>query len=149
MEKINFSIEINAPLKKVWDTMLNDVTYRGWTEEFSQGSHYVGDWNKGSKILFLAPDDAGVMSGMVSRIKENKPYEYISIEHLGIVHNGEEDTTSEAVEGWAGLFENYTFEDHNGKTKLLVDMDSNDEYKDMFNEIWPKALKKLKELAEK
>jgi hypothetical protein len=28
-------------------------------------------------------------------------------------------------------------------------MDSNDEYKEMFTEMWPKALKKLKDLAEK
>jgi len=148
MDKLKFSITINAPKAKVWDTMLNDVTYRVWTEAFMQGSYYVGDWSEGSKILFLASRETGD-SGMVSRIKENRLYEYISIEHLGMVENGKEDTTSDAVKEWAGVLENYTFNDVNGNTELQVEMDSNEEYSEMFNGMWPKALKKLKELAEK
>lgn len=113
------------------------------------GSHYVGDWNKGSKILFLAPGESGKMGGMVARIKENRQYEYVSIEHLGIVEEGKEDTSSEAVQAWAGALENYTFNEANGATEVLVDMDTVDEYKEMFLNTWPKALQKLKELAEK
>lgn len=147
MEKLNFSIIINAPKEKVWSTMLNDDTYRKWTEAFGTGSHYKGDWHKGSKILFLAPGEKGEM-GMVSRIKENRQYEYISIEHIGLVQGGKEDTSSEAVKAWAGALENYTFKEKDGATELLVDMDSNEEYKEMFQDMWPKALQKLKELAE-
>ena len=149
MQKLNFSIEINSPKEKVWNTMLEDKTYRIWTEAFSKGSHFIGDWSKGSKILFLGPNENGEMGGMVSRIKENKLYEYISIEHLGVVENGKEDTTSDAVKQWAGSLENYTFKNKDGKTELLVDMDINDEYKEMFEGMWPKALQKLKEISEK
>ncbi|HEY6626435.1 MAG TPA: SRPBCC domain-containing protein [Ignavibacteriaceae bacterium] len=149
MEKLNFSILIDAPKEKVWDTMLNKKTYEAWTEAFAKGSHYVGDWNKGSKILFLGPDKDGKMGGMVSRIKENRKYEYVSIEHLGMVSDGKEDTTSAEVQVWAGSLENYTFKEKNGQTEVLVDMDINEEYAEMFNGMWPKALQKLKELAEK
>jgi len=149
MYKLQFSIVINAPRKKVWDTMLNDDTYREWTSAFTSGSHYVGDWNQGSKILFLGPDGKGNLSGMVSRIKENRMHEYVSIEHLGFFENGVEVTTGEAVKSWAGALENYTFKDINGKTEVLIEMDSNDEFKEMFEETWPKALQRLKELAEK
>ena len=150
MEKLNFKIEINAPKEKVWNTMLDDATYRLWTTPFSEGSYYKGDWSKGSKIIFLGPNpETGKEGGMVSRIKENRLYEYISIEHLGIVHDGVEDTTSDAVRQWAGSLENYTFKDFKGKTELLIDMDINDEYKEMFEGMWPAALKKLKELTEK
>ena len=72
MQKLKFSIEINATKEKVWNTMLEDKTYRIWTEVFSKGSHFIGDWSKGSKILFLGPNENGEMGGMVSRIKENK-----------------------------------------------------------------------------
>ena len=149
MEKLNFSIEMNATKEKVWNTMLEDKTYRIWTEAFTPGSHYIGDWSKGSKILFLGPGQNGEMGGMVSRIKENKLHEFLSIEHLGIVQDGKEDTTSEAVKGWAGAHENYTFAENNGVTTVTVEMDSNEEYSEMFNGMWPKALQKLKELAEK
>ena len=149
MQKLNFSIVINASKEKVWNTMLEDKTYRIWTEVFSKGSHFIGDWSKGSKILFLGPNENGEIGGMVSRIKENKLYEYISIEHLGVVENGKEDTSSDAVKPWAGSLENYTFKDKNGATEILVEMDSNEEYAEMFTGMWPKALQKLKELAEK
>lgn len=148
MEKLHFSIVINAPKEKVWETMLNDDTYRKWTEAFGSGSHYKGDWNKGSKILFLAPGEKGEM-GMVSRIKESKPYEFLSIEHIGVVNDGKEDTTSDEVKKWAGALENYTFKESGRKTEVLIDTDTNDEYKEMFQDMWPKALNKLKELAEK
>lgn len=149
MQKLNFSIVINAPIEKVWDTMLEDKTYRQWTDAFSSGSYYAGSWDKGSKILFLGPNEQGVMGGMVSRIKDNRKHEFISIEHLGMVNDGVEDTTSEAVKQWAGSLENYTFKNLNGKTELLIEIDINDDFKDMFNDMWPKALQKLKEISEK
>ena len=151
MHKLHFLITLNAPKAKVWNTMLDDATYRVWTEAFTPGSHYVGDWSKGSKILFLGPDPkTGKMGGMVSRIKENRLHEYISIEHLGEVHDGKEDTTSEAVKAWAGVHENYTFKEKDGKTEVLVEMDSSGgEFEEMFKDMWPKALQKLKELVEK
>jgi activator of Hsp90 ATPase-like protein len=150
MQKLHFSIVINAPKEKVWHTMLEDKTYREWTAAFNPGSHYKGDWNKGSKILFLGPDPkTGEEGGMVSRIAENKPYEFISIEHLGIVHNGVEDTTSEEAKKWVPAFENYTFKEKDGTTEVLVDMDIDEKEAEMFNKMWPGALQKLKELAEK
>lgn len=150
MQKLHFSILINAPKDKVWHAMLDDQPYREWTKEFNEGSYYKGSWEKGSKILFLGPDpNTGEEGGMVSRIAENKPYEFISIEHLGLVQNGVEDTTSEEARKWAPAFENYTFNDKDGATEVLVDIDVEDEHVQMFNEMWLKGLLKLKELAEK
>ena len=149
MQKLHYSIVINAPAAKVWSTMLDDKTYRIWTEAFSPGSYYKGDWSTGSKILFLGPGEKGE-GGMVSRIKENRKHQYISISHLGIVQDGKEDTTSEETKAWAGALENYTFKEKNGATELLVDLTGNmaDEFVKMFEDMWPKALKKLKEIAE-
>jgi len=151
MAKLVFSITINAPIAQVWNTMLDDASYRIWSEAFTTGSHYVGDWSKGSKILFLGPDPAtGKLGGMVSRIKENRLHEYISIEHLGMVNEGTEDTTSEAVKAWAGVHENYAFRENGTSTEVLVDMDSlGIDFDEMFKGMWPKALQNLKELAEK
>lgn len=149
MDKLRFSIVIGAPRKKVWDTMLGADSYRVWTDVFMPGSYYVGDWSKGSKMLFLGPGEKGGMYGMVSRTKENRPYEYISIEHTGLVQDGKEDTTSAAAKEWAGVLENYAFREKEGATEVLVDVDTTDQDKEMFQNIWPKALQKLKELAEK
>jgi hypothetical protein len=147
MDKLNFSILINAPKEKVWNTMLNEDTYKKWTDVFSPGSYYKGDWSEGSKILFLAPGDNEEM-GMVSRIKENRKYEFISIEHLGEIKNGKEDTESDSVKKWAGSHENYTFRERGDMTEVHVDLDMSNEFSEMFQDMWPKALQKLKNLAE-
>ena len=146
MEKINFSATIKAPREKVSKVLWDDASYRNWTSAFSEGSYAETDnWKEGSKVLFLDPKG----SGMVSMVAKNKPNEFMSFKHLGVVKDGIEDTKSEAVQGWAGAMENYTLTDENGKTKLIVDMDSTDEFKDYFLKTWPIALEKVKELAEK
>lgn len=145
MEKMNFSISINAPKEKVWKVLWEDASYRKWTSAFMEGSYAETDnWKEGSKVLFL--DGKG--SGMVSMIAANKPNEYMSFKHIGIVKNGEEDLSSDEVKGWAGAHENYTLRQTNGTTELSVDMDISEEYKKYFTETWPRALDKLKELAE-
>lgn len=151
MKKINLSININASVEKVWDSVISDMPYREWTAVFNPGSYFKGDWSKGSKMLFLGPNpETGEEGGMVSEIAENIPYKYISIKHNGMINNGVEDTTSEEVKKWTPSFENYTFEKiSDNETKFTLDMDSNDEYYEMFMEMWPKALEKLKEVAER
>ena len=144
MTKQEFKVSINAPREKVWEVLWNDATYPAWTSAFSEGSHAVTDWKKGSKILFL--DGKG--SGMVSTIAEKKPAEFMSFKHLGVVKDGVEDTTSDEVKQWAGAEENYSLKPVNGNTELTVQVDINDEWKDYFVTTFPKALDKVKELAE-
>jgi len=149
MQKLRRSIFINAPRKRVWNAMLSDGTYRQWTSAFNPGSYFKGDWSKGSKILFLGPNpDGSGEGGMVSRIRDNKPHEFLSIEHLGIVKNGVEDTESAEAKKWAPAYENYSFTEKNGGTELTVDMDIEETEKQTFETMWTDALSKLKKIAE-
>jgi hypothetical protein len=146
MEKINFSAIINATKEKVWKTLWEEENYKNWTAVFAEGSTVETDnWKEGSKVLF----HDGKGSGMVSKVAANRPNEFMSFEHLGMVNNGVEDTTSEKVKEWAGAYEDYTLKGTNGKTELIVEMDISDEYKDYFMKTWPQALEKIKEIAEK
>jgi hypothetical protein len=113
-------------------------------DPFYEGSYAVTDWKKGSKVLFLGQGGGG----MVATIEENIPNEFMSIKHLGEVKDGVEDTESESVKEWAGAHENYTLKTVNGQTELTIDMDLSEEFEKMFSDIWPKALAKVKELAE-
>jgi hypothetical protein len=149
MEKLRKTVLINADRAKVWDVMLSDDTYRQWTSAFNPGSYFKGDWSQGSKILFLGPNpDGSGEGGMVSRIRENRPQEFISIEHLGILRNGVEDTESEEAKKWAPAYENYTFAEKNGGTELTIEMDIDAKERETFEKMWTDALARLKELAE-
>jgi uncharacterized protein YndB with AHSA1/START domain len=148
LERLHFEILIHAPVEKVYSTMIDDKHYRTWTAVFNPTSHYKGSWEKGSKILFIGTDEKGKEGGMVSRIKENIPNKFISIEHIGILSEGKEITSGKEVDAWAGGVENYTYTQQGDKTLLAVDIDSNQEFKSYFAETYPKSLAVLKELCE-
>lgn len=147
MKQMNFEVSINAATEKVWNTLWDDASYRKWTSAFSPTSYAVTDnWKEGTKVLFL--DAAN--SGMVSTVVANKPYEFMSIKHLGEVKDGVEDTTSEKVQAWNGAMENYTLIATPVGADLKIEMTGNipDEFMDYFQKTWPVALEKVKELAE-
>jgi hypothetical protein len=145
MQKMNFSIDINAPREKVWNVLWGDKSYRDWTSAFMEGSYAItDDWKVGSKVLFLATDG----KGMVSKVDTNRPNEFMSFEHQGIVKDGIEDTTSDAVKEWQGAKENYTLKEAGKGTKLIIEMDTSETEKEYFEKVWPKALERVKNLAE-
>jgi hypothetical protein len=151
MQKIQFKKEINASAQKVYETMLglkNKASYEYWTAAFNPTSTYEGSWDNGSKILFIGTDENGKKGGMVSEIVAHQPAEFVSIRHYGFLDGDTEITTGEQVEKWAGGHENYSFKENNGITTITVEMDSVDEYLDYFNNTYPKALDKLKEISE-
>src|SRR5690606_40274916 len=109
MKKLQFSVNIQAPVAKVYDTMLGSSsksTYEQWTSLFNPTSSYEGSWNKGSKILFIGVDEQGEKGGMVSRIAENIPNRFVSIQHYGLLTAGKEITEGPEVEKWANGLEN-------------------------------------------
>jgi hypothetical protein len=152
MKKLQFSVSINAPVTKVYDIMLginSKSTYEQWTSLFNPTSTYEGSWDKGNKILFVGVDEKGEKGGMVSRIVENIPNRFVSIQHYGLIQADKEITEGPEVEKWANGFENYSFEENNGTTTVTVDLDTTEDFVDYMNQSYPKALDKLKELCEK
>lgn len=151
MKRLQYKIDIKAPVAKVYKTMLgleDKSTYEAWTAEFNPSSTYEGSWDKGSKILFVGVGEDGQRGGMVSEIAENILNQFVSIRHLGIVKGDTEITSGEEVEAWAGGLENYSFEENNGMTTLTVDIDMVEDYIDYFDVAYPKALNKLKQTIE-
>jgi hypothetical protein len=151
MKRVQFIVKINAPKNKVYDLMLGiskKLTYEQWTALFNPTSSYEGNWNKGSKMLFVGTDENGEKGGLVSEIMENIPNQFISIRHYGLVKANEEITEGPEVEKWANGFENYTFEENNETTTVTVDLDTTEDFLDYMNETYPKAIEKLKEMCE-
>jgi hypothetical protein len=144
MKTLHYAATIDAPRKQVWDVMLGPETFKAWTTPFAEGSYFEGSWDEGRKIRFLIPDG----SGMTSMIAQNRPYEFLSIKHLGIIKDGIDDTESDAARRWAPAYENYTFANAGTATELKIDVDAAPDFEAFMEDAWPKALAKLKTLCE-
>lgn len=152
MKKLQFKININAPVARIYDFMLglsSKSTYEQWTTLFNPTSTYQGSWDKGNKILFIGVDEKGEKGGMVSEIADNIPNRFVSIRHYGLLKANIEITEGPEVEKWANGFENYTFEENNGITTVTVELETTEDFLDYMNQTYPKALSKLKEICEK
>jgi uncharacterized protein YndB with AHSA1/START domain len=147
MQNMKFNIDINATREKIWKALWEDASYREWTSVFTEGSYAITDnWKQGTKVLFL--DSKGC--GMVGIVAENKPNEFMSFKHIGEVQDGIEDTTSDKIKQWSGAIENYTLTETGNGTELQIEMAGNlsADFVAYFSDTWPKALDKLKEIAE-
>ena len=67
--------------------------------------------------------------------------------HMSIASN-QLNMESDEVKAWAPAYENYTLIEVNGGTELVVDMDATSAEQGFFEDVWPKALNVIKELAE-
>jgi uncharacterized protein YndB with AHSA1/START domain len=141
---LHFSIIINAPVRQVWQTMLDAEHYRQWTSAFCEGSYFSGSWQQGETMRFLSPSG----DGMVAIIAEHQPYQLLSIKHIGFVDQGVDDVKSEKVKAWAPAFENYIFREVPDGTQLLIEQEVAEEYVQYMSDTWPKALDKLKLICE-
>lgn len=146
MKTLQFTKDIKAPARKVWDILWNDSTYPQWTTAFNPGggSAMRSDWTVGGKTLFV--DESG--NGMISTIKaKNEPFDLV-FEHLGEVIDGREDTTSDKVKNWAGALEEYHLAEKNGMTTLSVSVQTAETWEDMLTRGFTQGLEIVKKLSE-
>ncbi|HEX8974577.1 MAG TPA: SRPBCC domain-containing protein [Patescibacteria group bacterium] len=146
MEKlfIDKTIEIEAPIRKVWDVLVKREFTDVWTNEFSPDMIVESDWELGDPVLWKQLDGKVVVEGNVTKAEPPKFLRYTVFDvEMGRMTVGEDD----------GI----TFEltENDGKTKLHVlhgdfaAMPEGQKYYDMTMDAWNKILPKMKELAEK
>ena len=140
MKKVTFNISISAPREKVWKTLWEDKTYREWTAVFAEGCHAQSDWKEGSKIRFLNGKGEGMYSLIETKIGQTQ----MTFKHLGEIKEGKETPSN-----WGDARESYFLSGNNDKTDLKVELDTLPDWEAYFNETFPKALNKLKEVAER
>jgi uncharacterized protein YndB with AHSA1/START domain len=145
MIKLHFSTVINAPQEKVWHTVLDNETYSKWTKVFGSESHYEGSWTTGTHIRFTSIDSEGGINTTYSKVKEVKPYDFVSLSPQGyIVDNKEQPFGGDSI-----ALENYTFKNIDStSTEFSVDVDVDGSTGPILDELWPKALDEIKKLAE-
>ncbi len=146
---LSFSIEIEAPVDKVFKTMLADDPYREWTSAFNPTSHFEGKWQKGESIKFLGCDEQGNVGGMLSMVRELIPNRHVSLQHIGEIQSGQNTDDTQKTESWSGALENYWYFPSDKGTMVYVETDQFPGFDEYFKDTWPKALAILKKICEK
>ncbi|MGE4316716.1 SRPBCC family protein [Acinetobacter sp.] len=144
MEKLSYEILIAATAQKVWQVLWEPESYSQWTYYFSPGSIIRSDWKVNGKTLFLDADN----NGMVATIEQLEELKVVIFKHLGMLRKGVEDLHSEEVKKWKGALEKYVLEQVDGKTRLSVEVDTSQEYREMMENGFKKGFEIVKQLAE-
>lgn len=145
MQTLLFSTQIAASPEQVWKSLWESENYQAWTSVFCEGSHYKTDsFTEGSRIHLLAPNGEGMYS-ILDKIIENQ---FLAFRHLGVMKDFEEVPPNDETQAWENAIESYELKaEHNG-TGLYVRVDTLPEYVNHMNQTFPRALAKLKEMAE-
>lgn len=145
MQTKTFEIEIKATPQKVWEVLWDDLTYMQWTSAFCNGSYIKTDWKLGSSVWFLSPSG----NGMYSEISSMELYKTMVFKHIGELSNFKELPIDEKTSQWSGSKESYYLTENNGFTKLKAALDVVEEHISYFDDVFPKALAIVKEIAER
>lgn len=143
MKKIQFSMEINASKERVWATLWEDVSFRDWASMIDEGTYMNGVMNEGNEIQFISSVNGYGVTSMIERLNPN---EFVLFRHgADTKEHGQQEREKE----WTGGTESYSLTEKNGVTTLIVKTDVPQEQEETFNIRLPRALERIKTLAEK
>ncbi len=143
MKEMQFSIEINATKERVWDTLWQDKTFRQWASIIDPETYMVGDLKEGNEIQFISSASGYGVTSLVEKLVAG---EFLLLRHRA---DTQEHGKREREKQWTGGKESYSLEEKNGTTTLTAAFDVPSELEEMFKVSYPKALERVKLLAER
>jgi uncharacterized protein YndB with AHSA1/START domain len=143
MKEVQFTIEIQAPKEKVWDTLWQDETFRQWAGIIDPGTYMVGELKEGNEVQYISAENGYGVTSLVEKLVEN---EFLLLRHQA---DTQDSGQRERAQEWTGGTESYSLSEKDGATTLTAAFDVPLEMEDYFNVHYPKALKQVKALAER
>lgn len=142
MKPMQFTIRIQASRAKVWETLWQDDSFRSWAGLIDPGTYMVGNLKQGEEVQFISAENGYGVTSLVEKLDAG---EYLLLRHS---EDTKEAGEQQREEEWTGGEESYLLEEKDGVTTLNVAFDVPLELKEYFEENYPKALQRIKELAE-
>lgn len=143
MQKHHFSIKIKAPRERVWNILWGDKTFRDWASIIDEETYMVGELKEGSKVQFISSASGYGVTSLVEKLTQN---ELVLFRQLA---DTKDSGKKEREKEWAGGTECYSLAENDSATILTVDIDVPPEQEETFKDLMPKALERVKNLAEK
>lgn len=139
---MQFSIEIKATKERVWQTLWEDKSFRDWASLIDEGTYIRGDMKEGQEIEFISSVNG---YGVISLVEKLNPNKFILFRHRA---DTKESGTQEREKEWTGATESYSLSEKDGITTLTLEADIPPEQEETFSIRLPKALDRIKTLAE-
>lgn len=143
MNEMQFQIVIHAPKEKVWDTLWQDKTFRQWAGIIDPGTYMDGALQEGNEVQFISAENG---YGVTSLVDKLVPNEFLLLKHQA---DTQESGSQEREKEWTGGKESYALTERDGTTTLTVAFDIPPQLEEYFAANYPKALERVKILAEK
>jgi uncharacterized protein YndB with AHSA1/START domain len=143
MKEMQFSIEIHASREKVWDTLWQDETFRQWASIIDPETYMVGELREGNEVQFISSNSGYGVTSLVEKLVVG---ELLLLRHHA---DTQENGKRERRDQWTGGKERYSLTEKEGATTLTVAFDVPSELEEEFKISYPKALERVKALAER
>lgn len=143
MKKLQFSIEINASKESVWATLWEDASFRVWANLIDEGTYMKGEMKEGNEIQFLSSLNGYGVTSLIEKLDLNA---LVLFRHSA---DTKESGQQEREKEWTGGTESYSLTEKNRITTLTVNTEVPEELEETFNISLPRALERIKTLAEK
>jgi hypothetical protein len=143
MKELQFLVGINATKEKVWNTLWQDETFREWAGIIDPGTYMVGELKESNEIQFISAENGYGVTSMVDKVVTG---EFLLLRHSA---DTQEEGKREREKEWTGGTESYSLAEKDGTTTLTAAFDVPLEMEEYFKVTYPKALERVKELAEK
>lgn len=140
---MQFSIEIHATKNRVWNTLWQDETFREWASIIDPETYMVGDLKEGNEIQFISSASGYGVTSLVEKLVTS---EFLLLRHR---IDPQEGGKREREKEWADGEERYSLVEKDGTTTLTVIFDVPSELEEEFKVNYPKALGRVKVLAER
>lgn len=140
---MQFSIEIKASQERVWNTLWEYKTFRDWGNFIDEGQYMVGEMKEGNEVQFISSSSG---YGVTSLIEKLVPNQFVSLRQMA---DTQDSGRQEREKEWTGGTESYSLAEKDGATTLTVEIDVPPGLEEIFTESFPKALERVKFLAEK
>lgn len=143
MKEMQFSIQIHATKETVWDTLWQDETFREWAGIIDPGMYMAGILKEGNAVHYISAENGYGVTSFVEKLIEN---ELLLLRHQADTKDSGKERRDDE---WTGGKESYSLAEEDSMTTLTMACDVPRELEAYFAVTYPKALQRVKELAEK
>lgn len=134
--------DVRKAMLEHYEPEWQDQTFRQWAGIIDPDTYMKGELAEGNEVQFIS-DENGY--GVTSLVEKLTPNEFLLLRHEADTQDSGEN---EREKQWTGGTESYTLTDADGAAILSVVFGVPEELEEYFRINYPKALDRVKELAE-